>query len=350
MANEQKAQNPPPRAQNQPKQPAQAPQTAQAQQQGPIEEVANFDYVAFSKDLTAQAAEVIPTDLTRRQKSFITDIILRFCTMAGEALSKTASPNIDLPKATLITQFIGEWIFHKSIDLIRSGIDEQFWEPVLQRVAFTVFEIAQKAMEADLPQEQLITLVENHVKKSFEAAIVELQKKGAISAELSQNAMSQSNIDVMAAAEVQDEVNRDIACMSDTKILKLASLAVLMKNFSSEKMKSILSKFNKPERDVLISYLKMPDLEEKVDMKATMKCLEEMKNALPDVGTVSFERAHKRMCKIVKNSDKNIILDIIKEERPALQEFVLGCYKNKKRKIPAYIADAVSKYLEEKIS
>ena len=344
MANEPKAQN----------QPKEAVQNAQPRQQNaaqaPLEEVANFDYISFSKDLTSQAAELVPVDMNKHQHDFIIDIIMRYCTMAGEALAKTASPNINLQKATLITQFIGEWIFHKSIDIIRSGVDEQFWEPVLQRVAFTVFEIAQKAMEADLPQDQLITLVENHVKKSFEAAIADLQKKGAISEEVSQNALSQSNIDVMAAAEVQDEVNRDIASMSDTKILKLASIAVLIKSFPNDRAKSILTKFEKAERDVIISYLKMPDLEEKVNMKATMKCFEEMKNALPDIGTVSFERAHRRMCKIVKNSDKSVILDIIKEERPAVKEFVLACFKNKKRKIPAYVADAVSKYLEEKVS
>ena len=42
-------------------------------------------------------------------------------------------------------------------------------------------------------------------------------------------------------------------------------------------------------------------------------------------------------------------LNIIKDERPAVKEFVLSCYQNEKKRIPAYIADTISKYLEEKL-
>ncbi len=63
--------------------------------------------------------------------------------------------------------------------------------------------------------------------------------------------------------------------MSDAKILKLASLALLIKNFPAEKIKNIISKFNKPEAQVLIQYLKMPDLENKVDSDITARCITE---------------------------------------------------------------------------
>jgi len=169
-----------------------------------------------------------------------------------------------------------------------------------------------------------------------------------------QSALSQSNIDSMAVQqaeeEIEEETNTDIACMSDSKMIKLASLAILMKNFSTDKMKSILLKFNKPERDVLLNYLKMPDLEEKMDMKTTIKYFEEMRNALPETIVISYDKAYKKMYKIVKNSNKEKIFDIIKNERPAIKEFVLSCYKNKKKKLPAHIADIISKYMEENVS
>ena len=314
------------------------------------DDIKKFNYDAFAKDLSRQAGEVVPPDVSKEDKEFTIQIIYRFCKMAGDALVKEENSKLTATEASLVTQFIGEWIFHKSIDIIRAKIDPKFREGILQKVAFTVFDIAKKAVEKDLPQEQLISLVEAHVVKSFSKAIEELESKGLLSKETSKDALSQSNIDAMAAQEVEEETSTDIACMGDAKIIKLASLAILMRNFSSERMKSILLKFNKPERDVLISYLKMPDLEEKLDIKAAMKCFEEMKNALPEVVTISYDRAYKRMYKIVKNSDKNEILDIIKEEKPAVQDFVLSCYTHKKKKIPAYIADVVSKYLEEKIS
>ena len=100
----------------------------------------------------------------------------------------------------------------------------------------------------------------------------------AITKETTQNALSQSNIDSMATAEntsvnntPQEEANLEIMNISDAKIIKLASLAVLIKNFPEEKIKNILQKFNKPERDVLLKYLKMPDLNKKLDAKTTVR-------------------------------------------------------------------------------
>lgn len=313
-------------------------------------DIKSFDYNAFADDLATQARSVIPSDIKPQDKEFIVEIISRFCKMAGDALVKEENSKLNASEASLVVQFIGEWIFHKSIDIIRAKIEPQYREGILQKVAFTVFDIAKRAVESELPQEQLISLVEAQVIKSFTKAIEDLKEKGILSEATTENALSQSNIDDMAAKEVEEETSTDIACMSDSKIIKLASLAILMRNFSSERMKLILQKFNKPERDVLISYLKMPDLEEKLDIKAAMKCFEEMKNALPEAVVISYDRAYKKMYKIVKNSDKNEILDIIKEEKPAIRDFVLSCYTHKKKKLPAYVAEVVSKYLEEKIS
>ena len=310
----------------------------------------NFQCDAFAKDLATQASQVVPADIKKEDKDFTIEIIFRFCKMAGDALVKEENSQLNASQASLITQFIGEWIFHKSIDIIRAGIDTKHREGILQKVAFTVFDIAKKAVEKDIPQEQLINLVEAQVKKCFTKALEDLKEKGILTEAATQNALSQSNIDAMAVEQVEEETAQDIAAMSDAKIIKLASLAVLIKNFPSEKLKNVLQKFNKPERDVLIKYLKMPDLEEKLDSKATLRCFEEIKNTLPEVIVVSYDKAYKKLCKIVKNSDKRQILHIINNERPIIKEFVEGCYLNKKKKIPAHIADIVSKYLEENVS
>jgi len=310
----------------------------------------NFNCDAFARDLASQASQVVPNDIPKPDKDFIVEIIFRFCKMAGDALLKEENSKLNAQQASLITQFIGEWIFHKSVDIIRAQIDPKFRESILQKVAFTVFDIAKKAVEKDLPQEQLISLVEAQVKKCFTKAMDDMKARGLLTEQVAQNALSQSNIDAMAVEQVEEETAVDIATMSDSKIIKLASLAVLIKNFPSEKMKNILQKFNKPERDVLIKYLKMPDLEQKLDANATMRCIEEMKNTLPEVVVISYDKAYKKLCKIVKNSQKDIVLDIVNNERPLIKEFVSACYQKKKRKIPAHIADVVSKYLEENVS
>jgi len=315
-------------------------------------DIKTFNFEAFAKDLSGQAREVIPPDISKSDCDFVVDIIYRFCQMAGDALVKEENSVLSAQEASLITQFIGEWIFHKSVDLIRANINLQYREGVLQKVAFTVFDIAKKAVEKKIPQEQLINLVEVQVKKCFAKAIEELKAKGILSEQDSENALSQSNIDTMAIqqvqAEAENEVNEEeISFMSDSKIIKLASLAILMKNFSPQKTKNILQKFNKPERDVLMKYLKMPDLEEKLDMGATMRCFNEIKNTLPEVVVVSYDKAYKKLCKITKTVDKEKILNIIENERPAVRDFVISSYDKKKRKIPAAVADVISRYLEE---
>ncbi len=310
----------------------------------------SFDYEAFAKDLSEQASQVVPSDIEKDDKKFVIELIYRFCQMAGEALVKEENSKLNAQEASLVTQFIGEWIFHKSIDIIRANIDMQHREGILQKVAFTVFDIAKKAVEKGIPQEQLINLVEAQVKKSFTKALEDLEARGILSKQVTQNALSQSNIDTMAIEQVEEETREEILNMSDAKVIKLASLAVLIKNFPHDKLKNVLQNFDKPERDVLIKYLKMPDLEEKLDMKATIKCFEEIKNTLPEAVVISYEKAFKKMYKIVKNSDKNKILNIIENERPAVMEYVLSCYGSKRKKIPAYIADVISKYLEEKVS
>ncbi len=308
--------------------------------------IEGFDHKAFAKNLALQAGQVVPQDIGPDDKKFVVDIVYKFSFLSGDALVKDETIALDSAQASLITQFIGEWSFHKSIDLVRSKIDPSLREGILQRVAFTVFEIAKQATLKRMPQEQIIPLVEHHVNVCFKQALEDLKKKGILDEKAEQNALKQSNIDAMAQVEAEKEVIG--ADMSDTKILKLASLALLIKNFPQPKIKNILSKFNKPEREVLLQYLSMQDLETKIDTKITQRCLSEMKQALPEPQNMSLDRIQKKIFKIVKNSDKEEISNIIKDERPQIREFVLSGAQGDFN-IPAKVANVIYKYLEEKI-
>ena len=136
----------------------------------------NFNCEAFSKDLASQARQVVPADINPKDTDFTIEIIYRFCKMAGDALLNEENSKLNASQASLITQFIGEWIFHKSVDIIRAGVEMQYREAILQKVAFTVFDIAKKAVENDMPQDQLISLVEAQVKKCFTKAMEDLKE------------------------------------------------------------------------------------------------------------------------------------------------------------------------------
>ncbi len=310
--------------------------------------IAGFNPQDFAKNLAGQAGQVIPADISAADKKFIIDIVYKFCVLSGDALTKDTALKLDAAQASLITQFIGEWSFHKSIDLLRAKVNPALREGILQRVAFTVFEIAKQAVVKKMPQEQIIPLVEHHVNTCFKQAIEDLKSKGQLDEKVSDNVLHQSNIDSMAKTEVEKEtVGAD---MSDAKILKLASLALLIKNFPAEKIKNIISKFNKPEAQVLIQYLKMPDLENKVDSDITARCITEIRKTLPEPKIVTYDRCFRKLCKIVKNSDKNSISNIIKEERPVIKDFVLSAYTKDEAVIPARVAAIICKHLEEKLT
>ncbi len=310
--------------------------------------IAGFNPQDFAKNLAGQAGQVIPADISAADKKFIIDIVYKFCVLSGDALTKDTALNLDAAQASLITQFIGEWSFHKSIDLLRAKVNPALREGILQRVAFTVFEIAKQAVVKKMPQEQIIPLVEHHVNTCFKQAIEDLKSKGQLDEKVSDNVLHQSNIDSMAKTEVEKEtVGAD---MSDAKILKLASLALLIKNFPAEKIKNIISKFNKPEAQVLIQYLKMPDLENKVDSDITARCITEIRKTLPEPKIVTYDRCFRKLCKIVKNSDINSISNIIKEERPVIRDFVLSAYTKDEAVIPARVAAIICKHLEEKLT
>jgi len=310
--------------------------------------IAGFSPQDFAKNLAGQAGQVIPADIAPADKKFIIDIVYKFCVLSGDALVKDTALNLDAAQASLITQFIGEWSFHKSIDLLRAKVNPALREGILQRVAFTVFEIAKQAVVKKMPQEQIIPLVEHHVNTCFKQAIEDLKAKGAIDEKVSDNVLHQSNIDAMAKTEVEKETVG--ANMSDAKILKLASLALLIKNFPQEKIKNIISKFNKPEAQVLIQYLKMPDLEAKVDTDITARCIDEIRKTLPEPKNMTYDRCFRKLCKIVKDSDKNSVSNIIKDERPTIKDFVLSAYTKDETVIPARVAAIVCKYLEEKLA
>ena len=331
----------PPQPKPQPQQQAQKPQAqaqgqaqAQAQQgaQKPARTIEGFDPRAFAKNLAIEASQVIPPDLKDADKKFVIDIVHKFCLLCGDAL-----------------QFIGEWTFHKSIDLIKGGISPELREGVLQKVAFTVFEIAKQAISKNLPQEQVISVIEIQVKNCFKQAIEDLKAKGKIDENLANNTMSQSNIDAMSKAQFEEEqaLGDDL---SDAKILKLASLALLIKKLPQEKAKNIVAKFNQSEAQVLLQYIKMPNLEQKIDKGITIKCLEEIKEVLPEPKNISMDRIYAKLYKIVKSNDKDKIVNVIDNERPLIREFVLAPYTKEEVKVPARVGNVICKYLEEKLS
>ena len=322
----------------------------------PIE---GFDFKAFARNLAEQVGPALPADIADADKQYIINIVHNFCYMAGEALANDTTISFNAEQASIVTQFIGEWAFHKAIDIIRSGIDPQFRDGILQKIAFTIFEIAKTAIIKNMPQGDMIAVVEFHVKKAYNEALEELKSKGVMNEEQIKEALSHSNIDEMAhQAAVQEAAAQANGSppsegytqpANENKILKLATFAIVLRHLPLEKRQGLLDKFSPEDANMLRDYANMEDLENKLDPQLVAKCLNEMKSALPQPKKLNKSKINKRLYNIVKNSDISKISNMMNKERQVIKQYVTQAGQDSKIELPPRITDIVCNYLEEKL-
>ena len=349
----------------------------------PIE---GFDYKGFAASMSEQAKELVPKELEDREKEYIVKTLGNFTLLAGEALYNDQQLNLNADQAVFITQIIAEWSFHKSIDLIHSGILPQYWDGIMQKIAFTIFEVAKQAVIRKIPQDQLLQAVEHHVVKVYNQSIEELQQKGVIDEDTKNKAESQSNIDAMAqqaqaeqerqkqaqaqAAQqnVQDAEQRRLERQKQreqrrqpkqakvsvpqgitNKQMKLMSLALVLKLMSQDKVMTILNKFDSNDSLAISQYMNMADLESHLDGDLVTDCLKEMKEYLPIKRKLTKENVLGDLLRIYREIPRERIEKVIKNERPLVKRFIAQAYDGEYSDLPLKVAGIVAQYIEESV-
>ena len=349
----------------------------------PIE---GFDYKGFAASMSEQAKELVPKELEDREKEYIVKTLGNFTLLAGEALYNDQQLNLNADQAVFITQIIAEWSFHKSIDLIHSGILPQYWDGIMQKIAFTIFEVAKQAVIRKIPQDQLLQAVEHHVVKVYNQSIEELQQKGVIDEDTKNRAESQSNIDAMAqqaqaeqerqkqaqAQEAQQnaqdaeqrrqerqkqreqrrqakQANVSMPQGITNKQMKLMSLAPVLKLMSQDKVMTILNKFNSNDSLAISQYMNMADLESHLDGDLVTDCLKEMKEYLPIKRKLTKENVLGDLLRIYREIPRERIEKVIKNERPLVKRFIAQAYDGEYSDLPLKVAGIVAQYIEESV-
>ena len=349
----------------------------------PIE---GFDYKGFAASMSEQAKELVPKELEDREKEYIVKTLGNFTLLAGEALYNDQQLNLNADQAVFITQIIAEWSFHKSIDLIHSGILPQYWDGIMQKIAFTIFEVAKQAVIRKIPQDQLLQAVEHHVVKVYNQSIEELQQKGVIDEDTKNRAESQSNIDAMAqqaqaeqerqkqaqAQEAQQnaqdaeqrrlerqkqreqkrqakQANVSVPQGITNKQMKLMSLALVLKLMSQDKVMTILNKFNSNDSLAISQYMNMADLESHLDGDLVTDCLKEMKEYLPIKRKLTKENVLGDLLRIYREIPRERIEKVIKNERPLVKRFIAQAYDGEYSDLPLKVAGIVAQYIEESV-
>lgn len=333
--------------------------------------IAGFEYKEFAQNLAQQALELIPPDFNDNQKNYVANTLLNFSTIAGQALYDEGQFNVD--QAVMITQIIAEWSFHKSVDLVRSGIPQQYWDPIMQKIAFTIFEIAKNAFHQNLPQDQCLQVIEHHVKKTYLDCIAELKDKNLIDAGLMEQASMQSNIDAMAQQQTQQELPpepqqipqpQQVAGVpqqqlpqpvsapfgADAKVLKLATLAMLFNRLKQEKVQSILNKFNPDDANSVIKFMGMQDLNAKMDTNAVLRCLQEIKTNIPKAQqTLAPSKIVNKIQNVSQYLDRAQLEQTLRLERNMVKKFVFTALEGEYYEIAPKVANIIATHLEDSV-
>lgn len=333
----------------------------------------NFDYEGFAQNLAAQAQELVPQDFTDEQKQYVINTLGNFSLLSGKAIAEDPNLNFNEDQAVTITQIIAEWSFHKSVDVIRSGIPQQYWDAVMQKIAYTIFEIAKQTFSQGLPHDKILELIEHHVKKSYLEAITELKNKGAIDEGLMEYAATQSNMDKMAQ-EMQQQQGQAMDSGApadysggemmpagtpaaaaefpkvDSKVLKLATVAMIFKKMNQDKVQSILNKFDPEDAEAVIKYMRLPDLQERIGAHNALRCLQEIKTNLPKNTDLTPNKVVLKLKKIASKYTSKEIDTILIRERVGVKRLVFNAMEGKYYdKMPPKVASIVASHLQNSV-
>lgn len=307
----------------------------------------NFDPDKFAQNMAQQAQDFIPADISDNNKKFLVNILYKFCAMAGSAIVQDKNINLTTQQAIIVTQFIGEWTFHKTIDLARSEIPQEYWEqPILQKIAFAVFEAAKDAQIRNVDQNNTVRLIEDQVNISYEETIKELYNSKLITNAQMSSALNQSNIDKMAQPNSSQE--------SKTKKhnLKLATLAAILKKLPQNTVDNILINLDENDVKIIKSFMGIPDLENQISPTDSFDLIQELKAIVPDASSVK----NQNIAEIIKMTNKlpstrcNAMFD---NERSCIKELIENCRKKdvdklNDTKLTPKATSIIMKYIKEK--
>lgn len=181
-----------------------------------------YDAIQFAASMKSQSYDLIPQEFSEEEKDFIANILYDYTCKAYEALNNDNELNLSEENIRFISQVVAEWTFHKAVDLIKSNVQKEYWETILSKIAFTIFEIAKKGVKKELPENSILQAVEDNVNKVWKESIEELYLNNSIDLKTKQTAQKQSNIDDMA----KQSENEKNAPAEDTGIISKSGIIV----------------------------------------------------------------------------------------------------------------------------
>jgi uncharacterized protein (UPF0147 family) len=308
-----------------------------------------FNPEEFASNLAQEAIKQLPADLNEEQKKYVINKLSKFCVLAGDSIKNDPNHNFTLNEANAIVQLIGEWTFHKNIDLIRADIPEDCWGDVLQLIAYEVFEKAKNLQIKKVEQSKAISIIEDTVKDAYSRALMDIAKKGLIPEESIPEILSYSNIDAMA-----EQSQMSLTKEQENKILKCASLALLFKSMSHDKVNKILAGMDKETAEQIAHFMNIPDLEQKLDSDLVNRLLGNFKQNISNNPKPQKAKLSGKIKTLKNLYDDYLIVSKVNFERPVIKTFVQDSLMQKPSRnditISPYIENIIYNYLVSKLT
>lgn len=129
--------------------------------------MAGFDYKAFVETLTENARNIVPnivpSEFSSSEKDFVIDKIYTFSLRTGEALCNKNDDSFDEEQLQLMIQIVAEWMFNKSVELMRSQVPQSRADEILEDIAYKIFETMVPAFRAGEDIDTILAKVEKVV-------------------------------------------------------------------------------------------------------------------------------------------------------------------------------------------
>ncbi|MBR1460204.1 hypothetical protein IJ596_01030 [bacterium] len=190
-----------------------------------MEEVAvDKKYLDYIDNFIEQITPLLPKDVNKLQQSYlVSNIKYSTILLASSMETDPIFKSLVFERQCLFIRIMGEWSFHKEIDLFRSGIPAKHWRNVMQKIWYTVWEVMYACIQNSAPDDVLLSIIERYVNRTYNYAIEDLKQSNIIDEAIEEKAKEQSNIEIMA-----QEYREKIQKRKNKKIIYYALLFVLI--------------------------------------------------------------------------------------------------------------------------
>lgn len=156
-------------------------------------EAFELNFVDFIENIVNQVDKTASSDLNVFEKKYVKNAIKNYTSIAADYTIQSGY----FSEASIfeLIRLIAKWTYHKCIDLMKSTVPQHYWDGILLRIHFTIFEFYKAGKINEYSSKKLNSLIEEEVNLCYSESIKELKSCNLIDEETFARAIMQSNID-----------------------------------------------------------------------------------------------------------------------------------------------------------